>query len=244
MQKLVLTDTLHPKIMHNKTKAYPIHTACMNDCFPNASLRMLIEKNPSALEHSCVLDTGEKVERIRYSASECITKSISISGLPLHLYLSRKKNVDLEIVKLLISIYPDSINQKEGGRFPVNLAIKNNADINIIAYLMIYSSEDVGDMLLHTVYSSQSIFPIDLVNMIIKKFPRSLQRKNNSKCLPIHTLCKNDAIKFDKEDYFYDLLQLLIKQCPEHVQCSTAGGTIICTYHIHLDVDAKKISTI
>lgn len=187
---------------------------------------------------SCVLDTGEKVERIRYSASECITKSISISGLPLHLYLSRKKNVDLEIVKLLISIYPDSINQKEGGRFPVNLAIKNNADINIIAYLMIYSSEDVGDMLLHTVYSSQSIFPIDLVNMIIKKFPRSLQRKNNSKCLPIHTLCKNDAMKFDKEDYFYDLLQLLIKQCPEHVQCSTAGGTL--PLHLYLSHSSRR----
>ena len=44
------SDVLHPKGQGGtKTKAFPIHAACMNECFPDAALRMLVEKNPSAL---------------------------------------------------------------------------------------------------------------------------------------------------------------------------------------------------
>lgn len=48
--------------VQKKSKAYPIHAACMNVHFPDSALRVLIEKyllcNCSALQHSCSLDTG------------------------------------------------------------------------------------------------------------------------------------------------------------------------------------------
>ena len=54
--------------------------------------------NPTALRHLCLLGKGINDNTWGYSR-----------GLPLHYYLSRRSNVDLKGVKILVSGYPDAL---------------------------------------------------------------------------------------------------------------------------------------
>ena len=67
-----------------KTKAYPLHLACLNNNCSSAIILDLVKRNPTAISHMC-----------------SIHQVIQISHTPLHCYLSRPSNVDLDIVKLL-----------------------------------------------------------------------------------------------------------------------------------------------
>ena len=87
----ICTNMLSPNESDTR-RAYPLHLACCNDCCPRSVIDLLLKKNPSALRHLCLLGKG-----IRNNARG------HHHGLPLHYYLSRKSNIDLESVKMLVS---------------------------------------------------------------------------------------------------------------------------------------------
>lgn len=69
-----------------ETIAFPLHLACQNQNCCIGVIELLIKKYPEALQLSCIADEGIPF----FEASE-----FYISGLPLHYYLSREKNVDI-----------------------------------------------------------------------------------------------------------------------------------------------------
>ena len=69
--------------------AYLLHYACYNKDCPGTVIKLLLERNPSALEKLCIVEKG-----INDSWYE------DVYGLPLHYYLSRNENVNIDIIKL------------------------------------------------------------------------------------------------------------------------------------------------
>ena len=63
--------------------AFPLPLACANDSCPNSIIELLLEKNPSALCHPCLFGDNPDIEY----------------GLPVHYYISRSSNVDIDIIK-------------------------------------------------------------------------------------------------------------------------------------------------
>ena len=241
------SDVLHPKGQGGtKTKAFPIHAACMNECFPDAALRMLVEKNPSALEHTtCILDTG----RTDLFGALMRGRVVTTKGLPLQHYLSRRENVNLDIVKLLAGVYPDALKQ-EG---LCTLSLENNADIGIIEYLLKTTEEKEGNMLLHTACSLEFGVASQVVQMIIEKFPQSLKTRDGFHCIPIHTLCKNCSFEFHSIDmggdnHFYNVLELLIKHFPESAQTEVGGkgdkGTLPLHQYLSKDSEDYQLNVV
>lgn len=214
----------------SKTEAYPIHAACMNDNFPDSALRMLIEKyqscNSSALQHCCLLDAGYMSVMNLYNVKAIQTTQ----GYPIHHYLSRKKNVNLDMVKLLVESFPAALKSKRG-MVPIELALRNKADLAVFQYLLDKSGEEEGSGLLNVLCTPNRAthydnIPFNIVQLIIKKLPRSLHSRDGFDRLPIHNLCINEWIGWDEEldcqgSDFLKLLQLLVKNFPVSVQAQS-----------------------
>ena len=76
--------------------AYAIHCACCNNC-PKSVIELLLKKYPLAIEH---LSDGFNIvfNHIEY-----------VTGLPLHCYIAYNPNIDMDVVKLLVEAYPQSL---------------------------------------------------------------------------------------------------------------------------------------
>ena len=68
----------------------PLHVCCYNELCPNEVIGLLIEKYPDALSHCCIFREG--IGEIGDDGM----------GLPLHYYLERESNVDIDTVKVLV----------------------------------------------------------------------------------------------------------------------------------------------
>ena len=238
----------------SKTEAYPIHAACMNDTFPDSALRMLIEKyqscNSSALQHCCLLDAGYMSVMNLYNVKAIQTTQ----GYPIHHYLSRKKNVNLDMVELLVKSFPAALKSKRG-MSPIELALRNKADLSVFRYLLEKSGEDEGNALLNVLCTPNRAIhhdsiPFNIVQLIVKKFPRSLHSRDGFDRLPIHNLCANELIGWDEEldcqgSDFLKLLQLLIKNFPISVQAqsrpSKKDGEGALPLHLYLNRSGEYV---
>ena len=81
--------------------AYPLHLACYNEKCPNEVIQLLLKKSPGYrhLTHigSIQFDWGNTRD---------MGYDNDYGGTPLHYYLSRASNVDLNIVKQLVDPFP------------------------------------------------------------------------------------------------------------------------------------------
>ena len=214
---------------YEDSTAYPIHLACRNKHCPSSVIKLLVELNPNHLRHFCVLDEWNPH---RQHFQECPPY-----GLPLHYYLSRTDNIDIETVRMLIKAYPQAL---------IDLDEEN--DDNIDRYLPIHTllnNPNVSQMadivnLLFSVYPGHLIkqhaaygaYPLHIAcenkNMDAKIVQILLELSDSAQVdydiephLPIHSLCANREID---DEAALDILQLLLKQYPGWVQIEAGGG--------------------
>eukprot|EP00956_Cyclotella_meneghiniana_P032135 scaffold86992_cov70-Cyclotella_meneghiniana.AAC.1 len=136
-----------------------LRAACVNEHCPNAVVKFLTDSN--------------------FDVLSCICRGC-YEGLPLHYYLSRRQNVDIEIVKYMVEKYSDALSLV-------------GDSISYTPLHVLLDNENVGTML-------------DIVKYLVESEPMSLRRIDSSfkQQFPVHTACKNQSITKEIIQYLVD----------------------------------------
>eukprot|EP00574_Skeletonema_japonicum_P004510 CAMPEP_0201718608 /NCGR_PEP_ID=MMETSP0593-20130828/4083_1 /ASSEMBLY_ACC=CAM_ASM_000672 /TAXON_ID=267983 /ORGANISM="Skeletonema japonicum, Strain CCMP2506" /LENGTH=789 /DNA_ID=CAMNT_0048208949 /DNA_START=76 /DNA_END=2445 /DNA_ORIENTATION=+ len=177
-----------------KIEAYPLHCCAQNDHCPAEVIKLLIEKYPAALEEFCFLNTllfpGEELRRVR-------------RALPLHYYMARPTNVDIDTVRVLVEAYPQALLAGAGSETrytPLHIAVCNpnvNAFLPVILpYLLsvepsvIEAVDGYGETLLHIACGKNVV--VEVVERLFNAWPEAMHmRSTGLGSLPISILCEN-----------------------------------------------------
>lgn len=101
-------------------RTFPLHLACHNQYCPSSIISLLIKRYSTALEHHAPF--GYHFAVGAYDGTD---------GLPLHYYVARKTNVDIETTKMLIEAYPQAMVGDDEMYFTPMHAMVNNPNENI-----------------------------------------------------------------------------------------------------------------
>jgi len=195
---------------HGRTQSYLLHLACYNEHCPTSIINLLIEKYPDALGHFCVVERGVKVHGHEYAQWK---------GLPLHYYLSREKNIDIDTVKMLVEAYPQAMLTSSDDSMqstPIHVVVSNSNIKNkceIITSLLDSEPSSVryidawGRTLLARICSMSGVDSLfEVIQIILNAWPEALMIGDERGCLPLHCLCSNSGLEHSS----LDLLNLLI----------------------------------
>ena len=203
-----------------KTTAYPLHyAACKNKACPNSIVQLLMERCPSALSHVSVVDEG-----VLEPEDDCST-----AGLPLHYYLSREDNIDLETVKRMIELYPNSLTSDESGHglyfaavvsplyILLNSSISNSYEV--IQFLIETNDGAVlrgihGYSSLRAACSCEEIEP-RVIGLILGVCDQSFNDVDDESNTPIHILCRNELVSDNTSE---EVLAILVESITDIAQ--------------------------
>ena len=220
---------------NNSTReTYPLHIACCNEHCPNDVIRLLIEQYPPACEHLSNIDEG---------VHDCN----EIAGLPLHYYLARNKNVDIDTVKLLVEKYPESlmISDEEDDEicYPIH-ALLSNENTDNIHEILTYMHEHnpashhvlntISSTLLHVACQRQGVNLATIENLF-NAWPEAIRMIDNGGYLPIHDLCNNNKID---DTAALAILQFMLDADPTLPRVRTGEEGYL---PIHLAVDRMSV---
>jgi len=197
----------HPSI----SETYPLHIACSNEHCPNDVIQLLIELYPPACEHLSDINGG-----VHYDAYQA-------AGLPLHYYLARNRNVDINTVKLLVEAYPQSIlitdeeDDDEEEAYPIHALLSNEKTNNIheiLTYMLELEPSSIqlldgrGRTPLHLACGNNRV-NLDVFKLLFNSWPEAIRMRNISGRLPIHDLCHNIDIEMTQlgKIALYEILQ-------------------------------------
>eukprot|EP00956_Cyclotella_meneghiniana_P010017 scaffold13816_cov23-Cyclotella_meneghiniana.AAC.3 len=211
---------------------YPLHMACLNEHCPNSVVKLLMNKDflNEVIGRYC------SAEYNWIDGCERITEM----GLPLHLYLSRKENLDIEIVQDMVEQYPDSlliigkddINVRSN---PIHVAFRNpNIDsmIDVVKYLVhsepssLLTEDNKGRLPLHLACEN-AFTTVEIVKYLVDSQPAAASQYDCSNHLPLSLLCftKNDM----PEETSIAILNILLEAYP--TELSDAYGRYNHTIH-------------
>ena len=105
------------------TKSYALHCACYNNHCPNEVVELLVKNNSVALNHFCLVWDG--------ISDQYDNDGYNIRGLPLHYYLARKSNEDIDTVKMLVEACPQTLMAVIEFSLPTIHVALSNKNINI-----------------------------------------------------------------------------------------------------------------
>ena len=177
------------------TTSYALHCACYNENCPNEVIKLLINKNPGALETLCYVWDGVHVDSL--------CDDDDIEGSPLHYYLARK-NVDIGTVKALVQAYPAALMAAENAMHfaPIHVILCNENTNNlhdVLAYLIdsepssirMISSQQMTP--LHLACKNKCI-TLEIVHLLFNRWPEAIGLHDDNGFLPIHELCYNTKL--------------------------------------------------
>ena len=195
----------------SRNKAYPLHLACCNENFPNVAIALLLNKFPKALSHMSLIDEGVT------SGQE----DEYVYGLPLHYYLSRRENIDIETVKMLVKAYPQALSSTDDNWkcYPIHTAVSNpNIDNkkSLLEYLIQVEPSslqfvDGWNRAPLQVACLNKSMNSNTVKYILSSWPAGLYQRDDLGELPIHALCTNDEL--DEQEWF-DIFHVLFNEDP------------------------------
>eukprot|EP00956_Cyclotella_meneghiniana_P030801 scaffold78695_cov23-Cyclotella_meneghiniana.AAC.2 len=215
--------------------AYLLHIACGNEHCPNSVIKLLTESDIDVLT---------------------LCSNYYPRGLPLHHYLSRKQNADIEIVKYMVEKYPEALIVGENiPSTPLHVLLDNEnvgAMFGIVKYLV--ESEPMSlrwkDMFreqlpLHTACMNQSNTK-EIIQYLVDRWPEALQEGNvilgaypdgaiQANCFgfyPIHYAAGNESMSVE-------FIEILINAGPESVRQVESDGSL--PFHLacscgHIDI--------
>ena len=176
-----------------KTTSYALHCACYNQCCPSAVIKLLLEEFRSAAKWLSLVEDG-------------INTYYCVKGLPFHYYLSRNKNVDFDIMKLLVEAYPQSlmVTGEEVACYPIHAFLLNSESTNNMHTIVERLLElDPASL---RVLDGDGRTPLDLacrnrmvsyeaVKLLFNSWTDSIRMRDlEEDLLPIHQLCCNHAL--------------------------------------------------
>lgn len=175
---------------------YPLHAACANEECPDAIIELLLEKG-KALDHLCfALPHG-------VPSGEIMDYSDDVEGTPLHYYLARESNIEMDMVKTLVEACPEAvagIYDDETGHNALHTHLCNPCfDLGIIRYLIEKEPQSAqwdcrrGELPLHFACANPNANSA-LVEFLLGLFPEAIHRRTSLGYLPIHELCKNTEL--------------------------------------------------
>eukprot|EP00956_Cyclotella_meneghiniana_P017742 scaffold29178_cov63-Cyclotella_meneghiniana.AAC.5 len=187
---------LYPDAVENVASwgTYPLHMACLNEHCPNSAVKFLMNKNCDAIR----LCSSEEYMWDKRGCERLIER-----GLPLHIYLSRTKNLDIDIVKDMVMQYPDSL--MVGGdngikSNPIHVVFRNpnlGAMLDVVKYLvhsepsLLQSGDSDGNLPLHLACCNAST-TVEIVNYLVDSHPAATSQNDRYNSLPINLLCSNE----------------------------------------------------
>jgi len=193
----------------HRTSAYPLHFACLNSyCHSNVILKVL-ENNPDAIYHQCVI--GGEIQTGDYDHS-------TVEGLPLHYYLSRETNVDLSLVKLLVEKDAEALYtaDEESNFAPIHVLCCNprvNDMLDVLKFLIDSDEESVqydggwGRVPFLMACTNKNVTS-RLLDLILDYWPEAIHQQDVCGDKAMHLLSKNRKLDDDKsEQIFHYLLQ-------------------------------------
>ena len=212
-------------------KAYALHCACYNPSCPTSVIELLLESYPSALEQLCLIEDG--VNSGRYD-------SIYVRGLPLHYYLSRTSNVDIDTVKMLVKALPETLvttEQEDFVCYPIHALLSNpnikEEDMQELLTFFIETDTLSVRMLdgyqrttLHLALRNGGI-TLEVVKFLLNEIPELFDHRSIVGYLPFYMLCGNGDLD---EGVWFDIFQHLIDMDPTIVRDRVDDGELPIHY--------------
>ena len=114
--------------------------------------------------------------------------------LPLHIAMI--KGAPLDIIKLLIDLYPKALSIKDSDQLvPFHLAIFHKVDIEILKYILrkdeASAREYDGDGKLPIHFACANSSSEDVIHILLQAYPDSASRRTKSGQLPLHYACQS-----------------------------------------------------
>ena len=193
---------------NGESSCYPLHLCCYNENCPNTVIKLILEKYPDAISEFAMVKHG--VNRGEYDTAY-------VEGLPIHYYLSRTSNLDLDTVKVLVDAYPNCLMNADGEMefYPIHALLYNPNVSNlqdVLAYLMeykpasVYLADGRGMVSLHIVCRSKGV-TLEVFQLIYNAWPEGVLQRDNIGNLPIHELCSNENVD---EDTWFDIFHIMM----------------------------------
>ena len=164
-------------------RTFPLHLAAINKHCPNSVVELLAKNNPSALGHLSKIDG-------------------SLESTPLHCYLLRTTNLQLDTIKILVALCPESLRLSgtDDPYFPIH-AIIDNAEVGshheVLQYLIstdptiLQCKDEFEQTPLHLALVCSKSVTVELVQILIDGYQDAAKESDYHGSLPIHHLCKN-----------------------------------------------------
>ena len=177
--------------------SYALHCACYNQCCPSTVIILLLKKYRSAAKWLSLVEDG-------------INTYCCVKGLPLHYYLSRNKNFDIDTVKVLVEAYPQSLMITDEGDedeevpcYPIHALLSNKKTNNIheiLSYMLELEPSSIslldgsGRAPLHLACRNGNM-TLEVVQFIFNKWPEAMRTRDRyDGWLPVHELCINQKL--------------------------------------------------
>jgi len=171
-------------------QAYPLHVACCNENCPNDVISLLIEQYPEATEW---------LSNMNVYYYDYLDEAAS---LPLHYYLARNKNVDIDTIEKMIKAYPESlvIADRRVACSPIHALLSNKSIDNlqdILAYVIELEGINVHKLdaedrtILHLACSNKNV-SLELFKLIFNIWPEAIRLRDSPfGRAPLTYLCSN-----------------------------------------------------
>eukprot|EP00956_Cyclotella_meneghiniana_P009567 scaffold13204_cov66-Cyclotella_meneghiniana.AAC.6 len=185
------------------TESYPLHMALLNEDCPNSVIEFLLKRRGE--------NYIDELSMNCYPMGSDHLADMS-TGFPLHLYLSRKVDVDIEIVKQMIEGYPDALLIASNGLTPLKVLMRNpklGSMFDVFKYLVESEPKSIENSL--TFACLHDHITVEIVQYILRKCPEEASRKDDHDRLPLHSLCGNRMAT----DASIEILKILLNTYPE-----------------------------
>jgi len=216
---------------YESNKAYPLHCACYNEHCPTSVIELLLETYPSALEQLCLVEDG-----VNSGKYDCIY----VRGLPLHYYLSRTSNVDIDTVKMLVKALPESLVTTEQDDFvcyPIHALLSNPSieEEDMQELLTFFIETDTLSVRMLDGYQRTTLhlalrnggITLDVVKFLLNEISELFYHQSIVGYLPFYMLCGNGDLD---EKIWFDIFQLLIDMDPTIVRDRVEDGELPIHY--------------
>ena len=171
----------------SRRTSYPLHLACYNQYCSTAIVKLIMNKYPAALQS--FTSTGGVFQSDNFD---------DVEGLPLHYYLTRKSNVDINTFSLLVDGYPQSMFTTGQQRPFILHVILSNPSVNDIRHILFYIIGSMHNAIrivdgdgrtpLHLACRNEDM-TLEIMQFIYSKWPEAIGMRDNNGFLPFRFLC-------------------------------------------------------
>ena len=208
---------------HEVKSAYPLHLACFNEECPNEVIQLLLKR----LDDSTAIQLAH-ISHMDYDWGGTgidLMDSEKHGGTPLHYYLSRTSNVNVDIVKDLVNANPRAllVADEDTKCTPIHILLHNESIgkmYDVLEYLIQSNSssletKDEYDQTPLDVACKNKSITAGMIGLLLRACPGAVHQRNNCNGLPIHSVCD---IKDMDDAVAIEILCLLLEAHPDSVR--------------------------